>query len=152
MISEKLTKQCAQNNTLIEMHVPDFSIAKEFYSKLGFSVVWESPANNKDGYLVMQRKHCILCFWPGNETVLDQSYFKRFPKNTKRGYGVEIVIMAENIDNLYKTAKQQINVVEELKMQPWGARDFRVEDPFGFYLRFTEAYNVLVKNDPLQEK
>ena len=63
----------------------------------------------------MQREHCILCFWPRNDTVLDQSYFKHFPKDTKRGYGVEIVIMVEDIDSFYKTAKQCANIVEELK-------------------------------------
>jgi hypothetical protein len=28
-------------------------------------------------------------------------------------------------------------------MQPWGVKDFRIEDPFGFYLRITERHNIL---------
>jgi len=30
-------------------------------------------------------------------------------------------------------------VVEPLRMRPWGARDFRIADPFGYYLRITEG-------------
>ncbi len=114
------------NNVLLELHIPDFNKAKEFYGKLGFKVVWERKPEGNKGYLVLKRDNNILCFWPGNETVYQQEYFQKFPKDTKRGYGVEIVIMVDDIDKLYANAKSFAKVVEELKVRPWGTRDFRI--------------------------
>lgn len=133
----------AQNYVLLEIHVPDFQKVKDFYGKLGFRVVWEREPEEKKGYLVMERDNNILCFWPGNEFVWNQEYFRRFPSDTKRGYGVEIVIMAEEIEKVYESIKSFANVVQELKVKPWGLKDFRIEDPFGYYLRITEPRNIL---------
>ncbi len=132
------------NNTIqIELHVPDFEKVKDFYGKLGFQVVWERKPEEKKGYLVMKNGQNILCFWPGNEFVNKQSYFKNFPNDTKRGYGVEIVLMIDNVQDLYDSAKSFAKIVDPLQKQPWGLKDFRIEDPFGYYLRFTEPNNIL---------
>ena len=133
----------ADNSIQIELHVPNFELVKDFYGKLGFVVIWERKPEEKKGYLVIKRNNNILCFWPGNEHVTEQSYFKNFPSDTKRGYGVEIVIMTENIDELYEKAQAFCKIVDPLQKQPWGLKDFRIEDPFGFYLRFTEPHNIL---------
>ena len=131
------------NEIYLELHVTDFEIVKEFYQKLGFAVVWEHKPDEKKGYLVMQRKDSILCFWPGNEKVYDQSYFKKFPRNTIRGYGVEIIIPIENIETYYEKTRSFANIVDILETQPWGLKDFRIIDPFGYYLRFTEPHDIL---------
>lgn len=137
----------AQNNILLELHVPDFEKVKEFYGKLGFRVIWERKPEEKKGYLVIKKDNNILCFWPGNEYVFKQEYFKNFPKDTKKGYGVEIVILVEDIDKVYENIKSFAKVVEPLIVKPWGLKDFRIEDPFGFYLRFSEPHDILdIKN------
>lgn len=133
----------AKTDILVELHVPNFKEAKKFYGKLGFKVVWERKPEEEKGYLVLKRGNSILCFWSGNKNVWNHIYFKHFPKTTKRGYGVEIVIMVKNVEEFYTKVKKFAKVVEKLKMQPWGSKDFRIEDPFGFYLRFTEPYNTL---------
>lgn len=91
----------------------------------------------------MKLEKNFLCFWAGNEKVYDHPYFKKFPKDTKRGYGVEIVFMIQDIDSFYEKVKDIANVVEPLVLRPWGDKDFRCKDPFGYYLRFTEYYNTL---------
>lgn len=131
------------NYLQIELHVPDFNTALDFYGKLGFKKVWMRQENNVGDYLVMERQGTILNFWPGNDAVWDQSYFKNFPKDTKRGYGVEIVIPVDDVKGYYESAKQFANISSELKVQPWGVKDFRIEDPFGFYLRITERHDIL---------
>jgi len=133
----------AQNNILLELHVPDFEKVKEYYEKLGFDIIWERKPEGFKGYLILKMEDNILCFWAGNEHVYEQSYFKRFPKDTKRGYGVEIVIMVDDVEAYYSKVKGFANVVEELVLQPWGLKDFRVEDPFGYYLRITTYHNIL---------
>ena len=136
-------KEDATNHLQLELHVPDHNIALDFYGKLGFKKVWHRSEGNAGDYLVMEKDGTILNFWPGNEAVWSQSYFKRFPRDTKRGYGVEIVVPVDDIDAYYEKVKQFANVVDKLKLRPWGVKDFRIEDPFGFYLRFTERHNIL---------
>jgi uncharacterized glyoxalase superfamily protein PhnB len=95
----------------------------------------------------MRRGQTSLCFWPGNEFVYKQTYFRRFPKNTPRGYGVELVIMVRDIDTVYRKARKFARIVDSLKRKPWGLRDFRLVDPFGFYIRFTEPHDILDPNN-----
>ncbi len=132
----------APNKIQLELHVPDMKVAQEFYEKLGFKVVWLRHKGDAGDYMVMDREGTILNFWPGNARVWEQPYFKRFPRDTKRGYGVEIVYTTDNIEAYYKDIKQSIKVVEPLKKQPWGLMDFRFEDPSGFYLRVTEPHDI----------
>lgn len=137
----------SSTSTLLELHVPDFHKVKSYYGKLGFRIIWERKPEGFKGYLVIKMENNILCFWAGNEHVYDQPYFKPFPKNTKRGYGVEIVLMVKDIEAYYKKVKSVANVVEPLVLQPWGLKDFRCKDPFGYYLRFTSYHNILDKGN-----
>lgn len=133
----------ALNRLQLELHVPDFTIAEEFYGKLGFKVVWRRQKGDAGDYMVMNRQRTIINFWPGNEHVWEQPYFKNFPKDTKRGYGVEIVFNVDNVQEYYEQVKAFAKIVEPLKKKPWGLYDFRLEDPFGFYLRIGEPHNIL---------
>lgn len=132
-----------QNTTIVELHIPDFKKAKSFYRKLGFKVVWERKPEGKKGYLVLKKENNILCFWPGNKEVYEHGYFRKFPKNSKRGYAVEIVIMVEKPEKYYKKIKKFAKVVDKLEKRPWGLKDFRIEDPFGYYIRITTPHNTL---------
>lgn len=133
----------AQNHLLLELHVPNFEQVKEFYGKLGFKVVWERQPDGFKGYLVIERDNNVLCFWAGNEKVWEHGYFSKWPNDSKRGYGVELVIMVNNLESYYDEVKKFAKVVEELEVKPWGLKDFRIEDPFGYYLRITEFHNIL---------
>lgn len=135
----------AQNNILLELHVPDFEKAKDYYGNLGFNIVWKRRPEEFKGYLILKmgHNHNILCFWAGNEYVYRHPYFKKYPRETARGYGVEIVIMVKDIEGYYEKVKNFANVVEPLIMQPWGLKDFRTEDPFGYYLRFISLHDIL---------
>ena len=137
-----------RNNLIIELHVPDLEIVKNFYSKLGFKISMDDKLNEKNlGYLTMNREdglgNTMLNFYGGDERIYDQSFFKQFPKDTKRGYATEVTMVTDNIDSIYKLASDNLkdNIVRELKEledhdHVW--KDFRMVDPFGFYLRFTE--------------
>ena len=57
--------------------------------------------------------------------------------------GTEITITTNNIEEIYQIATKNLkkHIVRDLKAledheHKW--RDFRIVDPFGFYLRFTE--------------
>ena len=131
----------------IELHVPDFKTTIEFYGRLGFKQLWRT-----EDYLVMKRKKSILNFYGGSEKIYSHSYFGRFKKTTKRGYGVEIIIPVDNVEGFYRKAKRFAKIVRPLMVKKWGRRDFRIVDPFGFYLRITERYDWIGKLSPLQKK
>lgn len=130
------------NMIYLELHVPNFEVVKEFYTKLGFSTAWERKPEGRKGYLVMKKDGNFICFWPGNDEVYSQNYFKSFPKNTPRGYGVEIVIPVDKIEDFYDEISKFATIAEPLQIKPWGLKDFRITDPFGFYLRFTELHDI----------
>lgn len=119
--------------TGIELHVPDFKLVLDFYQLFGFETV-----RTESNYLVMRCSDSAICFYGGSPEVVRHSYFSKFPATTKRGYGVEIIIPVDDITNLYERVKGQVKIVAPLTLRHWGSRDFRVEDPFGYYLRFTE--------------
>lgn len=131
------------NRIFIELHVPDFDITKGFYSKLGFEVISDDGIINGLGYFIMERKGTMINFYGGSERVYEQSYFKKFPKNTPRGFEVELTIPMDDIDEYFDTVKKNVpeSIVQDLiekKDRSISWRDFRLVDPFGFYLRFTE--------------
>ena len=146
-----MAKSVALTDVILELHVSDFDKVKDFYGKLGFKKVWEYPAKGQSGYLVIKRKDSILCFFCGNEEVYNHPYFKKFPKTTVKGYGVEIAIYLSDvkdvkIDDYYQQVIKTIGkdcIVEPLKLKPWGSKDFRIIDPFGYYLCFREPSNIL---------
>ena len=140
----------AKNYLHLELHVPDFKQIKSFYGLLGFRVVWERIPEGDKGYLVLEMDGTVLCFWSGSDAIYEQTYFKRFPKNTPRGYGVELVIMVSDIVKFYERLKDKINVVEPLAKQPWGLYDFRATDPFGYYLRFTSKHDILEESNAVE--
>lgn len=128
-------------NVFLELHVHDFKIAVDFYRILGFDILWMS-----DEYLVMKKGKSILNFYKGTEEVYNHSYFGKFSKNTKRGYAVEIILIEENLKKFYDDIKDKVKIVAPLKLKRWGTWDFRLEDPFGFYVRVTESHDWI--NDP----
>ena len=141
-------KNPIRNNLIIELHVPDLDMVKNFYSKLGFKITMYNKLNEKElGYLTMTRKdkigNTMLNFYGGDDRVYNQSFFKQFPQDTKRGYATEITITTGDIEGIYKKATGELkdNIVRELKeLEGHGRKwkDFRMVDPSGFYLRFTE--------------
>ena len=138
------------NKLQLELHVDDFEPIKDYYSKLGFGIVWERKPEESKGYLVMDFEGNTLCFWGGNEHIYNQPHFAQFPDNTPRGYGVEVVVMIDSIGDFYDSVKDFANVVEPLIEQPWGLWDFRAVDPAGYYLRFTTEHNILNQSNAVE--
>ena len=139
----------ALTDVIIELHVLDFEIVKDFYGKLGFEKVWEYEPKGTSGYLVMKMDTSILAFYCGNDEVYNHEYFKQFPKTTPRGYGVEIAIHITNrsLDDYYSELMSKLDkkyLVQKLETKPWGTKDFRLVDPFGYYISIRENDKILI--------
>lgn len=139
-----------KNNLIVELHVPDFAKVKKFYSYLGFAVALEQAPAEEPGYLVLKKESSLgdtlLNFYGGDERSYEQSFFKQFPKNTQRGYATEITIPVADVVLEYGQVLKGIpeSVVRELKDLADGEtlwKDFRLVDPFGYYIRVTEIIN-----------
>lgn len=121
----------------IELHVPDFDKARGFYEKLGFKLTYLNP--EPKGYMVMVAGDIRLNFYSGTEEVYNHSHFGKSPRNSKRGYGVEIILLVDDLDSYYKEVAQSVDsIIDPLKTRSWGGRDFRLLDPFGYYIRVAD--------------
>lgn len=127
-----------KTTTSIELHVKSFRGLREYYQNIGFEILFDSPKN----YLVLAKGKAILNFWGDGGRYLDQPYFKKWRgTKSKSGYDVEIIIPVPNIKKYYSEIKDKVKVVDELKHKRWGTNDFRIEDPNGFYIRFTKPHD-----------
>jgi catechol 2,3-dioxygenase-like lactoylglutathione lyase family enzyme len=136
------------NNLILELHIPDFDQAREFYSQFGFTELSYDPTSGGGsdlGYMVLQREDplgtTLINFYGDREAVAKHEHFINFPAKTPRGYAVEITIPVADVEKLWNEVKETLEpeaISQALKVKRWGKKDFRLIDPHGFYLRFTE--------------
>jgi len=119
--------------TKIEIFVSDLERSRAFYESLGFAVVrqWED-------WVMLALGDNVLDLQGDAHVVKGPHYFTpeidRFP----RGTGVEISIEVEDVDALYERARSLgIDIVKGVQDRPWKARDFRIADPDGYFIRIT---------------
>lgn len=119
--------------TGVELHVADVEASIDFYRALGFQVIrrWKDWVRlDRDGAeLVLQ----------GDAYVRDHDhYFTRDIDRSPRGTGVEITIEVEDVDAVHAAAQAAgLRVVKPIQDRPWMARDFRLADPDGYFIRVT---------------
>lgn len=117
----------------VTLAVRDLERAAQFYAQaLGFKQVTINPA-----FVLMYRGGVVLglkaddLLWhpqvegpPGDETI--------------RGLGVELVLEVTDVEYFYAQMQQaSVTIQEPLADRPWGAQDFRIFDPDGYYWRVT---------------
>ncbi len=141
-----MTKNLISNNLAVELHVPHFEPARAFYGLLGFEAQDYDPATTSAlGYLVLVRHDLLgdtmLNFYGDRPAVAKHAHFSAFPPSTPRGYAVEITVPVGDVEALWKNVRPQLeegDIAQPLETKSWGDKDFRVIDPYGFYVRFTE--------------
>jgi uncharacterized glyoxalase superfamily protein PhnB len=136
------------NNLVLELHIPNFNKARKFYAIFGFKEIMydrTSGGHSDLGYMVLMRKDKIgnssINFYGDKSKVSQHEHFRDFPKNTPKGYEVEITIPVSNVEKLWNSIKNKFKpsqISQPLTLKRWGKKDFRLTDPFGFYIRFTE--------------
>lgn len=133
----------------VNLAVRDLQVSAAFYTEtLGFKERANSP-----GYILLQRNDLVLglktdeLLWypdPGEQPV----------ESLVRGVGVELVLEASDIDQFHARMQQAgVAIHEPLKVQPWGATDFRMLDPDGYYWRITsprEQDSVHAEEEPME--
>jgi len=106
----------------------------EFYrDNLGFKVGMVFPDVDNPQYADLSRDGMILMFLPAKNVGIG-------PKQ-KLGIGVNLYMEVDgDIDEYYEELKnKQVNITSEIKNEPFGIRDFTIEDLDGYQLTFNQA-------------
>ena len=104
-----------RNNLVLELHVPNFQLARDFYSRFGFEEIMYDPTSGGGsdlGYMVLSREdgvgRSLLNFYGDKPKVSQHAHFNQFPDTTPRGYEVEITLPVEDVEGLWERVKDEL--------------------------------------------
>ena len=123
------------NTSWTEICVSDFEQSILWFENvLGFRV----EARDGNEYAEMSRGETSIQLAADNAPYWESERPRLLPPG-QRGSGVEIILLVENVEALYRQAQQaQADIVRELADYPWHLRQFWVRHPDGYLLRPAE--------------
>lgn len=127
----------------MELFVESMDVSVGFYRDvLGFQV-----ERHAEDYASLRRGAVVLGLGPVAKLPeqTDGRGFTRQRLGGDKGAGVEIVLEVDGLDELrvlYEHCRQRTAISEPLRPQPWGLHDFRLADPYGYYLRITHGDSI----------
>lgn len=127
------------NKLIPELYVSDISKSLDFYKSLGFEIRYDRP-QSKFAFIEMEGSQIMLCEINGTWEVGELS--RPF------GRGINLQMEVENVDELYRkvvTAKYPL-FEEVADKTEYGNREFLIQDPDGYLLRFYTELNKIHKN------
>jgi uncharacterized glyoxalase superfamily protein PhnB len=104
--------------------VPDVRATVDWYTSIGFKLVRQ---NEEDGEINWAK----LTF--GNSEVMFQSGGK---PTTEHRREVDLYILTDSVDDLYRRLKDRVQVVDELYDAFYGMREFIIRDCNRFWITF----------------
>lgn len=128
----------------INLAVKDLQTSTAFYiDTFGFKELANNPC-----YILLRRDFLILGL-KTDELLWHPDAGEQPVELLVRGVGVEIVLEISEINQFYSRMQQAgVSIHEPLKEQPWGATDFRILDPEGYYWRITSPRGLeIVQGD-----
>jgi len=119
-----------------ELFVDDVEASTRFYEGLGFRVAHVKPS---DDYTTMERDGVVVALSPLPRWLPPLRWlgFLRLPP-----LGTEIVLYPDDLETLHAALTRAGFEPGEIRLQPWGHRDFRLRDPNGYYVRLSEGAPV----------
>lgn len=115
---------CLDATLRVEIFPADLAATIDFYHRLGFEAVGGS-----DGYASL--RYGAVRIGASESEPVDSS-LRAVPA------GTEIVIDVDDVRAVRDlVVGNGIELAADLVTRPWGLTDFRVNDPDGYYLRFT---------------
>jgi len=117
----------------LELFVADLSVSAEFYRRvLGFSLGEPHP----DGYTPMSNGGVRIALNRLSGLAADHPI--QLAQGERPGRGVELVLEVDDVNAMYRqVCTQGWPLSSQLQRQHWGATDFRIRDPDGYYWRIT---------------
>lgn len=118
----------------LELFVADLEKSAQFYEQvLGFARL-----PGQKGYLPVRAGSVVIGLGPAAQ-LPPGHYFNPQLQTGRRGLGTEIVLEVDDVRAAYQQARKSgyERILTGLVPRPWGATDFRLADPDGYYLRVT---------------
>jgi lactoylglutathione lyase len=124
----------------LELFVTDLSTSTRFYT----GVLGSQLRRRADDYVSLSRGAVVLGLGPVDKLPKRGSEpgFTQDRLHCDKTGGVEIVLELDRRADpsaLHDHCQAHAVVVESLQLWPWGLYDFRLVDPDGYYLRFTDG-------------
>ena len=110
----------------------------EFYKiSLGFKMGMAFPDVGNPEYIDLSKDGMVIMFIPDENVGIG--------KEERLGVGVNIYMQIDgDIDEYYNELKNKgVNIVVDIKDEPYGIRDFTVEDIDGYKLTFNQARELI---------
>ncbi|MBW2314004.1 MAG: hypothetical protein JRH10_07415 [Deltaproteobacteria bacterium] len=99
-----------------------------FYETLGFTI---AHFKESDAYTTMEHDGVVVALSPLPRWLPMRFLgFLRLPP-----IGTELVFYPESLEDAHQAFEAAGYEPGEIKLQPWGHRDFRLRDPSGYYVR-----------------
>lgn len=138
-VGESPAQPIPQNSFIeskFELATTDPTRDTAFYKELGFRVV----ATTSYGYVTLQSGPVVIALSPAK---IDSKDAASLAKMRRPPLGVEIVLYTtESLEEKHAKLKSLGLKPTEIKLQPWGVRDFRITDPGGYYIRISEGHAI----------
>ena len=117
----------------LELFVDDMDESIEFYTEvLGF----ERLKGSKN-YVPVHCGSVVIGLGPATK-LPKQHHFNPELQTGRRGLGTEIVLEVDDIQVMFNRVDASGHrILTPLRKRSWGATDFRIADPDGYYLRLT---------------
>ena len=106
----------------------------EFYkNSLGFKMGMAFPDANNPEYVDLAKDGMVLMFIPAESHGISSE--------EKLGIGVYLYLQIDgDIDEYYEELKKkEVRIAVDIKDEPFGVRDFTIEDPNGYKLTFNQV-------------
>lgn len=117
----------------IELFVRDVDRSVAFYR----DVLQFEAARGSAGYVPMSRGTARIALGAAAD-LPTHHYFRPDVFSARHGVGVEIVLEVDDVAAEYaRLVERGQAVLSPLQQRPWGAIDFRLADPDGYYIRVT---------------
>ena len=113
--------------------VRDMKKTIDFYTNsLGFKLGMTFPSPDNPEYADLSKDGMVLMFLPTANIGISS--------NEKLGVGVNLYMQIDgDIDEYYDELKKKgVKITEDIKDEPYGIRDFTVEDVDGYLLTFNK--------------
>ena len=126
--------------------VRDMKATMEFYtSALGFKVGMTFPSLDDPEYADISKDGMVLMFVPTKNLGIG--------KSEKLGTGVNLYLQIDGEIDVYyyQLKKRGVNIVVDIRDEPYGIRDFTVQDPDGYLLTFNQVPESAAPRPPAAE-
>ncbi len=119
----------------LELFVSDIDASRDFYTHiLGFEIEAAEP----HGYTQLTWGTASIALSPIER--IPKSHPSRQPPGERVGLGHEITLVVDDVDGFFERVRAAGGeIAEPLKVRPWGAKDFCLQDPDGNYIRITTS-------------